>query len=45
MRRFRLISRENANPADVAVTQCRGMHYCIARDGELWFERLDFDAF
>jgi len=49
--------RRPANPAFRAVVQQkvtsrgeRQMHrcapyYCIARAGELWFERLDFDVF
>jgi hypothetical protein len=45
MRRFRLISRENVKAADGMVLHRCGPHYCIARGGELWFERLDFDAF
>src|SRR5258708_21631884 len=39
---FCLITRENVTSADWPVAP-RGMpYYCIARGGELWFERLDF---
>ena len=31
--------------ADPAMTHRSAPYYCIARGGELWFERLDFEAF
>jgi hypothetical protein len=39
------ISRENVTAGSLPVTHCVAPYYCIARGGELWFERLDFDAF
>ena len=43
--RYCLISRENVTPAQLPVRRHAAPHYCIARGKELWFERLDFDAF
>jgi hypothetical protein len=40
-----LISRENVTPGQQPVTPRAAPYYCIARGGELWFERLDFDVF
>jgi putative hemolysin len=44
-RRFRLISLENVTPGQRSAMPRAAPYYCIARGGELWFERLDFDAF
>jgi len=44
-RYFCLISRENVTSADTPMMHRSAPYYCIARGGELWFERLDFDAF
>src|SRR5271170_5992059 len=44
-RRFGLIPRENVTPGQQRLTLRAAPYYCIARGGELWFERLDFDAF
>jgi hypothetical protein len=38
-------SPENLTSAEYAMTHRCTPYYCIARGGELWFERLDFDAF
>jgi hypothetical protein len=35
----------NVVAADQAAMHRSRPYYCIARGGELWFERLDFDAF
>jgi len=42
---FCLICRENLTSGDYPVTHGFAPYYCIARACELWFERLDFDAF
>jgi hypothetical protein len=44
-RGFALIARENVIRAEVAAMRRAAVHYCIATGCELWFERLDFDAF
>jgi hypothetical protein len=43
--RFAQILKENAVPGGERRMQRSAPHYCIARGCELWFERLDFDAF
>jgi hypothetical protein len=44
-RGFCLISRENVISAEAAAMHPTTPYYCIATGRELWFERLDFDAF
>jgi hypothetical protein len=44
-RDFCLISRENVISAEAAAMHRAAPYYCIATGCELWFERLDFDAF
>jgi hypothetical protein len=45
MRAFRPIYQENAVPGVEARMHRSAPYYCIATGCELWFERLDFDAF
>jgi hypothetical protein len=40
-----LIHAGNAALAQPICVHCGFDHYCIATDQELWFEKLDFDAF
>jgi len=42
---FRLISREKSQAAGSSQAHGFRPYYCIASACELWFERLDFDAF
>jgi hypothetical protein len=42
---FGLILRENPIAAVWSRTHGVRTYYCIASASELWFERLDFDAF
>jgi hypothetical protein len=42
---FRPIYRENPAPGGEARMHRSTPYYCIATGCELWFERLDFDAF
>jgi hypothetical protein len=42
---FRAFVQQKVTSAGKRQMHRRVPHYCIARAGELWFERLDFDVF
>src|SRR3954471_291514 len=42
---FRPVYQENSTPGGGRQMHRSMPHYCIATGCELWFERLDFDAF